>query len=152
MSETIDTLPPVTATDPLDKGLRVAIAVSLPVLLFCGIYAAMQARFVARDTAALRDEIEALHVQVSKMQRPGAVGVAAVPSPRPTPPRQAKAKAKAAAADGEAPAKAGKRKAGKAKAAPDVEEAPPAREDEGRPRKKGAKARRGRKKKGAKAP
>lgn len=146
MPDSIDALPPSSA--PIDKGLRVAIAITLPVLLFCGIYAALQARFVARDTAALRDEVEALHTQVSKLQRPGVAPLGAVPSPRPTAPRKAKAAkraakkaAKAEGAGGEAPAKKGKRKGGKAKAATG-EGAPEAREAKPRPRKKAGPKRR----------
>jgi hypothetical protein len=145
-------------SDPFDRGLRIAVAVTLPILLFCAVYAALQARFVARDTAALRDEVEALHAQVVKLQqRPVVSTRQAVPSPRPTARR---AKAKAGDGEGKAKAsKAGKRKAGKAKAQADTEEGvgdATVRDAEGKPRRKGKGTKRrgknGRKKgKGAKA-
>lgn len=147
----------VPAAEPtFDRGLRIALAVTLPIVLFCAIYGAMQARFVARDTAALRDEVEALHTQVVKLQqRPVATLRPAVASPRPTPRKGKKAKA-SDDGGGKSKAKAaksGKRKAGKAKAkaqAAEGEEAIPARDIEGKPRRKAGKAKKGRGKKGRK--
>ncbi len=145
----------VPAAEPtFDRGLRVAVAVTLPIVLFCAIYGAMQARFVARDTAALRGEVEALHAQVVKLQlRPAATVRSAVASPRPTPRKGKKAKAKSTDEGGSntKAAKSGKRKAGKAKAkaAADGEATPP-RDVEGKPRRKAGKAKKGRGKQGRK--
>ena len=111
---------PAATQETFDRGLRIALAVAIPVVLFCAIYAAMQARFVARDTAALRNEVEALHAQVVKIQKQPQVGVrTALPSPRPSTPRKGKKNKAGSSDDGEAApkaAKAGKRKGGKAKA------------------------------------
>jgi hypothetical protein len=139
-----------------DQRLRVAMWLTLPILIFCGVYSSLQARRVQQDTALLRAEVESLHSVVSRLQG-GGVGAAmrATPSPRPTPPGERKAKTKAVeraskAKGQKAKAKGQKAKADGAEVDGETQDAAP-RSAQGSPR-KGNKAK-GRRKKGkGKAP
>ena len=98
---------PTTAAAPFPtRGLWAIGGFTWLVVLFCAVFAALQARFIAHDVALLRGEVEALHTQVLDLRR-AAPGARAVPSPRPSNPRKGK-KAKSSA-DGAEKAGGGKR-------------------------------------------
>ena len=100
-----------------EERTRWAVAIAIPLILFCAVYVSLQTRRIRQDTAALRVEVQALHTAVGRLeQRPAAARPLQLPSPRPT---AAKAKARTAPDDGQGPARSAKGLKAKAKARED---------------------------------